>query len=114
MTVRRTNRWRGIVAVTLVAIATGVLAKRPLVLLTGIVGIAFALYPRLVGPASVDLSLDRRVSDDAPAPGDDVEVTVTLTHVGERSLWDVRIIDGVPSMLPVIDGTARRDRKSVV
>ena len=107
MTVRRTGRWRGVVAVALFAAAVGVLAKRPDVLLAGAVGVGFALYPHVVSTPPVDVSLDRRVSEGTPAPGEDVEVTVTLTNDGDRTLWDFRVVDGVPGMLPVTDGTAR-------
>ena len=107
MTDRRTGRWRGIVAVVLFAVAVGVLAKRPLVLLAGVVGVAYAVYPHVVPAPSVDVSIDRRVSDGTPAPGDEVEVTVTVTNHGSRTLWDLRVVDGVPGMLAVTEGTAR-------
>ena len=107
MTVRRTGRWRGIVVAALFATAIGVLAKRPDVLLAGVVGVVFALYPRSTPTPTVDVSIDRRVDPAAPAPGDAVEVTVTATNDGDRTLWDCRVVDGVPGMLPVVDGTAR-------
>ena len=107
MTGRRTGRFRGIVAVVLFAVAVGVLAKRPLVLLTGVVGVAYAVYPHVVPPPSVDCSIERRVSDGAPTPGDAVEVTTTVTNHGDRTLWDLRIVDGVPGMLAVTEGTPR-------
>ena len=107
MTRRRTGRWRGIVVVLLFAVAVGVLAKRPLVLLAGVVGVAYAVYPHVVPAPSVDVSMDRRVSDGNPAPGDEVEVTVTVANHGSRTLWDLRVVDGVPGMLAVTRGTAR-------
>lgn len=105
--VRRTRRWRGIVAVALSAAALGVLFKRPFVLLVSVVGIAFAAYPQLPSPPNVSLELERSLDDDAPAHGDDVEVTVRVRNDGRGTLADLRIIDGVPPMLAVSAGTPR-------
>lgn len=106
-TVRRTNRWRGVIAVALFASTVGIFAKRPLVLLAGVIGIVFAAYPHLRGPPSPELSIDRRLSDEAPGLDDEVEVTVTVRNEGAATLWDVRLVDGVPPMLSVVSGTAR-------
>lgn len=108
MTIRRqTNHWRGIVAVALFAGAAGTLLKRPVVLLAACLGIGYLLYPRLLEPPGVDLALDRRLSDTSPAPGEEVSVTVSVTNHSERTLFDCRIVDGVPAMLSVTNGSAR-------
>jgi len=106
-TVRATGRWRGIVAVALLAAAVGVLTDRPAVLLLGVVGAGFAAYPRLSGPPTVDLDLERRLDDRTPARGDPVTVTTRVTNAGDRTLADVRIVDGVPPMLTVESGSPR-------
>ncbi|MBV0924949.1 DUF58 domain-containing protein [Halomicroarcula limicola] len=105
--VRATGRWRGIVAVALFAVAVGILTDRPPVMLAGVVGAGFALYPRLTGPPSAEFELDRRVDDHHPDRGDPVTVTTRLTNVGDSTLTDVRIIDGVPPMLTVASGSPR-------
>ncbi|WP_439025434.1 DUF58 domain-containing protein [Haloarchaeobius sp. DT45] len=104
---RTTRRWRGIVAIALVATAVGVVADRPDVLLLSLLGVAYATYPRLTSPPEPSLDIERRLSDDDPDHGDPVEVTVTVTNTGERSLPDLRLVDGVPPMLTVTDGMAR-------
>lgn len=106
-TVRRTHHWRGVVAVALVAGAMGVLLKRPYVLLAACLGVGYAIYPRLLGTPSVELALERRVSAANPSPGEAVTVSVTVTNEGEEVLPDLRLVDGVPSMLSVTDGSAR-------
>lgn len=105
--VQPTSRWRGIAAVALFAGTVGLVAKRPDVLLVAVVGVVYAVYPRLTGPSAVELSVDRRLSDDHPTHQEPVEVTVTVENTGPQFLPDVRIVDGVPPMLSVIDGTAR-------
>ena len=106
-TVRRTRRWQGVIAVVLLAVAVGVLAKRPSLLLVGAVGVAFAAYPRLTGPPTVHLSLTRGITPEHPDAGDVVEVTTTVRNEGEEPLFDLRLVDGVPPMATVEDGTPR-------
>lgn len=106
-TVRRTRRWRGVVAVALFLGAVGLVAKRPLVLLAAIVPVAFAAYPRLTSTPSVDLELDRRLSEERPGRDEDVSVSVAVRNAGASTLPDVRIVDGVPPLLRVTGGTPR-------
>ncbi|WP_418280356.1 DUF58 domain-containing protein [Halorubrum sp. DTA98] len=106
-TVRRTRRWRGVVAVVLVALAVGVLAKRPSLLLVAATGIVFAAYPEITTPPTVDLSVEREMTPESPGVGDVVTVTTTLRNEGSETLPDVRFVDGVPPMLSVVDGSPR-------
>lgn len=106
-TVRRTRRWRGVIAVALSAGAVGLVFARPLVLLLSVVGVAYAAYPRVTSPPSVSLALDRSVTPEQPAPETDAEVAVTLRNEGTDTLADLRVVDGVPSLLGVSAGTPR-------
>lgn len=106
-TIRRTRRWRGVVAVALFAGAVGLLFKRPLPLLLSVIGIGYAAYPQLPSPPSVSLEIDRELSADEPADGEEVTVEVSVTNTGSSLLPDLRIVDGVPPMLSVSDGTPR-------
>ena len=105
--IRETKRWRGVSAVALLAGAFGVLFSNPVVLLSGVVGVAFAAYARTAGAPSVELDATREVSDADPLPGDDVRVRLTVENVGSETLADLRIVDGVPEAIPVTDGPAR-------
>jgi uncharacterized protein (DUF58 family) len=102
-----TNRWRGVVALALAAAATALVADRPDLLLVAALGVAFAAYPRLSGRPEPDLHLERELSDASPRPGDEVTVTATVTNEG-GFLSDVRVVDGVPALLSVTDGSPRR------
>jgi uncharacterized protein (DUF58 family) len=104
---RTTDRWRGVVAVSLFAGAVGVFGKRPYVLLCAVIGVVYAVYPRVTPAPTVDLEIERAVSEPSPGHGDPAEVTVTVRNVGESTLPDLRIVDGVPPMLPVTGGSAR-------
>ena len=105
---RDTGRWRGVVAVALTASAVGLAADRAELLLVAAVGVVFAAYPRLTGTPDPALELDRAVSERSPAPGDEVEVTVTLHNAGGATLFDLRVVDGVPPALSVAEGSPRR------
>ncbi len=108
VTVRRTNRWRGVVAVVLLALAIGLLANRPSLLMLAAVAVAFAAYPQLTDPPDPVLEIERRVDPESPNFGDLVEVTTTIRNVGDGTLYDLRLVDGVPPMLSVEDGSPRR------
>lgn len=106
---RRTNRWRGIVAVGLVAAAVGLVADQSSLVLLAVPALVFGAFPRLTSSPSPSeaLVIERRLSDRSPAPGDTVEVTVTLRNVGEDTLFDCRLVDGVPAALTVVEGIPR-------
>ncbi|MFB6140627.1 MAG: DUF58 domain-containing protein [Halosimplex sp.] len=102
-----TGHWRGVSAVALLGIGVGILVERPAVLLAGVVGIGFAAYARSVALPPGSVSIDRALDADQPEPGDDIEVTVTVTNESDRSLPDLRLVDGVPESLAVTDGSPR-------
>lgn len=104
---RRTGRWRGIAAVALFVGGVGVLATRPALLLVGVVGTVYAAYPGLTAAPNPRLDLDRELETVTPDHGAPVEVTVTVENVGQQILADLRLVDGVPPRLTVIDGSPR-------
>ena len=106
-TTRRTRRWRGVVAVVLAALSAGVLAKRPSLLLVAATGIAFAAYPELTPAPTPDVSMERHLAPESPSVGDVATVTATLRNDGSETLYDLRVVDGVPPMLSVDDGSPR-------
>lgn len=106
-TIRTTNRWRGVVAVALFAAAVGVFGKRPDVLLCAVVGVVFTVYSQ-VTPAPVgSFEIERTVSDHSPRHDEQTEVTVAVRNVGDTTIPDLRLVDGVPPMLPVTGGSPR-------
>lgn len=102
-----TGRWRGVVAIALVSVTASLLIRRPGVLLIAVIGVAYAAFPRLTTPPTARIGLDRRLSPPVAAPNEEIEVTLTITNLGSNTLFDVRIVDGVPSILSVVGGTPR-------
>ena len=102
-----TGRWEGIRGVALAVVGVGVVARRPGLVLLGAVGVGYALYAGVGEAPTATLDVTRSVSDGTPEPGDEVTVTVRARNVGDAPLADLRLVDGVPPGLEVIDGPAR-------
>lgn len=107
MTERRTRRWRGVIAVALTASALGLFGERPALLLVGITGAVYAMYPHLTSAPTPAFELERDLDPRRPADGEAVEVTVTLTNESDDFQPDVRVVDGVPPMIAVTDDSPR-------
>ena len=103
----RTGHWRGVSVVALVGIGVGVLVGEPAALLAGVVGVGFAAYARSSALPPGSVSVERSLGSESPDPGEDVEVTVTVTNETDRPLADLRLVDGVPEALAVTDGSPR-------
>jgi uncharacterized protein (DUF58 family) len=102
-----TARWDGVAGVALALVGVGVVARQPGLVVTGAVGVGYAVYARIGEAREATVAIDRTVSDDAPEPGDEVAVAVRARNVGDAPLPDLRLVDGVPPGLEVVDGPAR-------
>lgn len=102
----RTRRWwiAGFVAV--LGAVIGVVTGRGGPLLMGLVGVGYVLYTQVETANGGSLELDRTLSETEPNPGDEVTVTVTVRNTG-GPVADLRVIDGVPRALEVVDGSPR-------
>ncbi|MDB2236342.1 DUF58 domain-containing protein [Halorubrum ezzemoulense] len=102
-----TERWLGVAGAALALVGLGVLVRQSSLVLAGAVGAGYAVYARAGDASAPALAVTRTVSDEAPEPGDEVSVTVRAENVGEEALPDLRLVDGVPPGLAVVDGPAR-------
>lgn len=108
---RRTGRWTGLSGLGLLTVGVGLWASQAnvspgLVVATAVV-VGAAGYVSLSSPPPVSLTVDRALSPDDPAPGDDVTVTVSVTNTGDALVPDLRLVDGVPPAVRVTDGSPR-------
>jgi len=108
---RRTDRWTGLSGLGLLTIGVGLWASYAdvppgLVVATATV-VGAAGYVSLSSPPPVSLAVDRDLTPDDPAPGDDVTVTVSVTNTGDALFPDLRLVDGVPPAIRVTDGSPR-------
>jgi uncharacterized repeat protein (TIGR01451 family) len=101
-----TGRRRQVAVAVLIASGVGVFAGSPGLLLVGSFGIAIAATARFVS-ASPSLAVERTVSEMSPEPGSTVTVTVTVRNESDRTAADLRLLDGVPPGLIVVEDTPR-------
>lgn len=102
-----TERWTGLDGLVLVAAAAGVFTRESSLLLAAGLGVVVLGYVRVAAIPEVSLRIERDLSDATPDPDDEVEVTLRVTNEGSSTLFDLRVVDGVPPALGVVDGSAR-------
>jgi uncharacterized protein (DUF58 family) len=105
---RRVRRYGGLVAATVLLVSVGVGTGTPTLLLAGIVPLAFVVQGALSTLDALDdrIRVERDVRPETPLPGQPVEVTLTVTNVGESVIPDLRVRDGVPEEIVVHEGEA--------
>lgn len=108
MSHERVSRWRvGAVAASAL-VSLGLLYASPLLLTATVIPLGYVLYGALSSvPADAAVRIERSVSDGAPPPGDRVTVRLTVENVSEATLPDLRVVDGVPDDLAVVEGSPR-------
>ncbi len=102
----RTHRWAGLAGAALLVVGVGVLFRSPGPVLAAAVAAGVLAVRAAATPPSPDLAADRTLETTAADPEADVRVEVTVRNEGE-TLYDVRLVDGVPDGLAVVDGPAR-------
>ncbi|WP_309473059.1 DUF58 domain-containing protein [Halopelagius longus] len=103
----RTGDTRVVTAAALAAGGLGVLTLRPALFLLAVFGITVAGYARVASAPTGAIDVRRTLSDDEPDPGAEVEVTVVVRNVSDTTITDLRLIDGVPAGLTVVEGSPR-------
>ncbi len=104
----RRVRWRGALAATVALTVAGIVDGNPVLLLGAVVPLVFVAYgslSRVRVPA--DLVATRSVTPTPAPPGQPVTVTLEVTNGSDRTITDLRIADGVPASIAVLEGTPR-------
>jgi uncharacterized protein (DUF58 family) len=104
---RGTNHWVGVASMSFLSAGLGVVSRSRPLLLAAVVGVAYLAYANATTASEPTLSVARRLSDDTPEPGDRVTVSVTVRNAGSSTLPDLRLVEGVPAALAVVEGPAR-------
>lgn len=113
-TVSRTDDGTWAVLGTLGLAGIGIATGSPLLVAAATVPLWFAASALLANEPEGELSCRRQFVDSAAStavdeeysgdPGERVGVEMTVENTGSEPLVDVRVIDGVPEELPVVDG----------
>ena len=105
---RRQLRWRGAVAAAIVLAAAGIADQNGTLLLAAALPLAYVAYGSLSRTVVPDALTAERTVEPSPArPGAVVRVTLTVTNGSDRTITDLRVADGVPEDIAVVEGTPR-------
>lgn len=102
-----TNRWAGFAGAVLFVAAVGIVLREPALIVASAVGVGYLAATRAGSAPIPDLAVERTVDADDPEPGEEVLVTVAVTNRADGTLFDLRLVDGVPPGLEVTDGSPR-------
>jgi len=90
-----------------VGVAAGVVGTalgNAAVLLSAVVGCAYAAYGYAMPDPGTEVSVERRIETASPLPGTGVGVSVAVTNEGEAVIPDLQVRDAPPEALEVTDG----------
>jgi len=107
MTRRRSRRWSAGLVGTVALVGVGLLYANATLLTAAVIPLVYVLYGALSRVPEPSLEVSRSFGTSTPPPGETVQVSLTVTNVGESVLPDVRVVDGVPDALAVDAGTPR-------
>jgi len=91
----------------LVAGALGIVGNNTVLFMSAAVGLTFAAYGYATSPVEATFAVSREVSDESPTAGQDVAVSVTVRNESDELVPDLRVVDGVPEKLGVVEGSPR-------
>ncbi len=102
----RVSRWHSAVSASIFLVAAGIVVGSQALILAAIVPVTFLGYAAVsaVPAPETVLSADRQCTPKTPLPGEPVAVELTVRNESERTLPDVRVRDGVPEGLEVLEG----------
>lgn len=103
---RRDPRITALRVATLCSLAAGVLVRDTAPFFVAVVGATVTWYVHERDPPDVSLDVARKIDDSAPSHGDTVGVTVTVRNSSGRFLPDLRLADGVPSGIRIVEGSS--------
>lgn len=108
MSRERVYRWRVGAVAAGALVALGLLYASPLLLAATTIPLGYVAYGAVSSvPGDAALRIERSFADATPPPGETVTVRLTVENVCEATLPDVRVVDGVPDDLAVVDGSPR-------
>jgi uncharacterized repeat protein (TIGR01451 family) len=101
-------RWRVPLVGALALVVVGLLTAEPFLLVATAVPLVYVAYGALSRvPADASVAIERTVETTAPTPGEVVWVELAVTNDGPAALTDLRVVDGVPAELRVVEGSPR-------
>lgn len=109
MTINRDRQEQVPIAIALITVGAGVVLGMPALVVAALIPLGYTAYGSITRVQPVDelLEFERTIDPATAPPGEKSSVTLTVENTGERSITDLRIADGVPNELAVIEGTSQ-------
>lgn len=109
MTELETHSQQLLIGLGLLVAGAGVLHGHPALVLSAAVPLGYIAYGSLTPASPVEdrVRVNRSIRPTTGMPGEQLTVTVTVENVSEQLIADLRVIDGVPAELAVVDGSNR-------
>lgn len=101
------SRFDGATLAAVLLVTLGTVFGEPALVLAAAVPLGYLVIDWIASPPPTDVEVERVVEPSPAAPGERVAVTLTVRNTGETTLTDIRLVDGVPTELPVADGSPR-------
>lgn len=102
-----TDRRLGADVAAVVLLTVGLLVGDPWLLSLAVIPLSVVVLDAVTPVPDPQLHVERRVDPVAPAPGSTATVSLVVRNDGEASLPDIRVVDGVPETVPVVEGRPR-------
>ena len=100
----QTRRYSGVVAGAVLTLVVGAFLGDPWVVALAAVPLAFVAVGLLSSAPEPAVVIDRTVDPRQPVPADPVTVRLVVRNEGDSPIPDLRLVDGVPDGLSVVDG----------
>ncbi len=91
--------------VGLLSAAIGLVTHTTGPFMLGFLAVGYSLTKYLTSAPEPHIEVTRLLASDSPVPGDLVEVELRVTNTGKRPLTDLRVVDGLPSALRIVEGS---------
>ncbi len=106
-TVEHVPRLSGAVWIGLGLAAIGIATRTPVLVVGATIPLWYLAYGAVTGMGEVEVTVARECPRVVTEAGERVPVELTVENVGEDPISDLRIVDGVPEELAVVEGSPR-------
>jgi len=105
--VEHVPRLSGAVWIGLGLAAIGIATRTPVLVVGATIPLWYLAYAAVTGMGEVEVAVARECPRVVTEAGERVSVALTVENVGEDPISDLRVVDGVPEELAVVDGSPR-------
>ncbi len=106
-TVEHVPRLSGAVWIGLGLAAIGIATRTPVLVVGATIPLWYLAYAAVTGMGEVEVAVVRECPRVVTEAGERVPIELTVENVGEDPISDLRVVDGVPEEIAVVEGSPR-------